>query len=143
MRKFLYFVCICVACWWLYDSCSGDSSKSESSESSSYSSGSGESKKSGKFENYSLTDPASLMGILSGKTFTGYKGTSGQMTVSGSGGTFDGTHFTISSVKIVNDKMGQFSYYVPSYNMSGTVAVVITDDEITLHESNGSNYIYE
>ena len=64
------------------------------------------------------------------------------MTVSRSGGTFDGTYFTISSINIVNDKMGKFSYNVPSYNMSGSVTVVITDNEITLHDSNGSNYIY-
>lgn len=141
MKKFLYLLCVCAACWWLYDSCSDDSGKSESS---SYKSETKESKrKSGKFQYTSLTDPSSLLGLLDGKTFNGYKGTSGQVTFNRSGGRVDGVSFTISSVQIINDKAAKFSYYVPGYNMSGYFAVVITDDEITIHDSNGSNFIYE
>lgn len=133
MKKLGYILLICVGVWFIYDSCSGsegyDNNHQTDYNSSSedyYEGGSSQ----GKFAETALYNQTSLMSLLSGKTFKGQA--NGTMSFSGNGGEIEGYPFVLTSMEVINPKLGKVSISVPSLQMEGTFTVMVGDDALVL-----------
>lgn len=138
MKKFLSIITACLIVGIMMISCNSNAVKAGASDSTEKDSALIE-ESNADYSGVSFNSPDEVREFLNFKKFDYAQG---YIAFNGKGGVLDSEPFTVTDIKVKNDKTAEISINLPKMNLSGAFTLKVTESGVTL-EDEKSNTIYK